>query len=219
METLIAEDVLLLLLNDDTGKFIGSHKNVVIGAALLAELGLLGALTVSGKRTAVTSPRLGVVEGSVITDELLARAFEFVAAHPLDVQKVIAKLGKELQQDVFARLVERGWVTAERGKVLGLLNVDRYPARDGSHELAVRAKVSAVLVEGQDPDDRTAALITMFALTRVTPYLIDRQGLPRKVIKKRVSSIEKGEWASDEVREVIQTAWRMTAPSAGTVVS
>lgn len=215
METLIAEDVLLLLLDDDTGRFIGSHRNVVIGSALLVELGLLGALALGGQRTSRAGRTIEVVSGSVMTDDILARALEFVATHPAGAQQLIKKLGEELRPSVLARMVEGGWVSAERGKVLGIFTTERYPARDESREHAVRAQVSDALVGGHDPDDRTAAVIAIFGLCRVTPYLIDRQGVSRRVINKRVSQSVEGDWASGVVREVIGTAWTMTAPSAG----
>jgi len=75
MSTLIAEDLLLLLLDDNKGTTpSGTAVSTALGGAVLLELALAGAVD-AGKRSRWKQPKVHVVDAARVTDPLLARAF------------------------------------------------------------------------------------------------------------------------------------------------
>lgn len=213
MEVLIAEEVLLILFDDKTGKYLGARRNIVIGTALLAELALGGALALVGERTTLHDPRLEVVPGVGVTDDVLARVLGCVDAESLEIPKAISAVGKEFHTDVTARMVGRGWVTEERHTILGLHPHQRYPARDTSYEAGLRARISSVLVDGHSPDHRLATVIAVIDLIGVTASLVDHRGVSRRVVAKRADQARRVLLATDVLGQVLTTAARITAPS------
>ena len=76
---LIAEDLLLLLLDDDSGKVQGSDTAATaLGGAVLAELAILGAVTVGERTSRWRAPKV-TVTGPPPEDRVLADALDTVA--------------------------------------------------------------------------------------------------------------------------------------------
>src|SRR5690349_10988392 len=159
---LIAEDLLLLLYNDESGKPITGNPGLdySLAGAVLIELTLLGRVDIAVAGEDVKEGRLKVLDtsstGDAILDERLAMLAEKAGQKP---KNLMGKLSKKLRDQVLARLAERGVLEADKGRVLGLFPVTRWPAKDARHEAEVRTALESVLKLGTQPDERTAALI------------------------------------------------------------
>ena len=126
---LIAEDLLLLLTNDETGKLItsASEVDVALGGALLVELTLMQRLDLAGPSEQVRKGRLVVRDASATSDPLLDEALAMVGEKQgKKPQNVVTALGKRVRVRLYDRLVGRGLLRAESGKVLGI-----FPATTG----------------------------------------------------------------------------------------
>lgn len=77
---LIAEDLLLLLTNDETGKLVASASevDVALGGALLVELTLMQRLDLAGPSEQVRKGHLVVRDASATSDPLLDEALAMV---------------------------------------------------------------------------------------------------------------------------------------------
>jgi len=215
MGTLLAEDLLLLLLDDEKGSLHTSYADTVLGGALLTELALLGAVTVAEKTSAWRTARVHAV-GTTVEDPLLQESLALVAHKDRSAQDLVTRLGKGRRDALAERLVERGILRRRESRVLGMFPRRRWPTLDPSHEQAVRRSLTHVLVEGAEPDERTGALVALLAAIDRAPKVVDHEGLSSREVRKRAKRIAEGAWAAKAVRDAIAAA---TAATAGAVAA
>lgn len=210
--TLIAEDVLLLLLDDDSGKVAGAPGfDNVLGGALLIELALDGAVEVGAVE--VTVPERRLASGKVRragtglpADPVLRDALTLVRERERRAKDLVPRLGKGRRAMLLDRLVERGLVRREEDRVLGLFPRTRWPAADSRHEEEVRLRLHAALLDGADPEPRTAAIIAILAAADQVHKVVTAPGVSDREIKRRAGEIAECAWAAAAVREAIQAA-------------
>ncbi len=221
MVTLLSEDLLLLLLDDDSGVLKGtSYPQAALGGAVLMELALSEAVTVAEKSSVWSSSKV-TVTSSVPADPVLRAAYDVVAEKPRSAQDLVTRLGKGLQDTLAERLVQRGILERRDQKILGLFPRKTWPTVDAGHEQEVRRALTASLVQGLDPDPRTGALIAMLSAIDRAHKVVDHDGMSARDVRKRAKEISEGAWAAKAVRDSIAaaTAAITTAVVATTVVT
>jgi hypothetical protein len=207
---LIAEDLLLLLTNDETGKLAASHSevDVALGGALLVELALMRRVDLAGPSEQVRRGRLVVRDASATSDPLLDEALATVGEKEgKKPQDVVTALGKHVRVRLYDRLVGRGLVRAESGKVLGIFPGHNWPAQDAAHEDFVRADLLTALRNATTGDARTGALISLLLALKAVPKAVDpaAAGLSTREMNANAKRIAQGDWASDAVRHAIDS--------------
>jgi len=221
VDTLIAEDLLLLLLDDEKGTMTSSYERPLLGGALLVELSLAGQVEVEHTRILRTARARATGHGGTPVDPLLADALSVVAEKSRSAQQLVDKLGKGLRPALLDRLVARGLIERRRSKVLGLFPRTTWPAADARHEAEVRQRLQASLVDGREPDPRTAALAALLAAVDRAHKVVERGEVPAKTVKKRAKEVGEGHWASDAVRASVQASQAavMAAVTASTAAA
>ena len=204
--TLIAEDLLLLLLDDEGGTLpSGLAVKEVLGGAVLVELAMLEAVEVrkagSWGRSKVYATGRAAPEDPELRDAL-ARVEE----KDRTAQDLVGRLGRGLKERLTDRLAERGILERRDGRVLGVFPHTTWPAADTAHEGEVRRALTAALVQGFTPDDRTAALIALLHAVDRAHKTVDSQGLGSRAVKKRAKEIAEGDWAAKAVRDAVQAS-------------
>ncbi len=213
---LLAEDLLLLLTEDDTGKLaVGSIADLALGGAQLVELSMVRRVDIDDKK------RLVVVDGSPTGDEILDHALEVVQRRAgKRPSAVVGELGKTVRERLYARLTAVGILRAEQGRVLGVFPTRRWPTASADHEAAVRRALTGCLVQGLTPQPRDAALVALLHAIGSTHRVVDpkEHGLKRKQLDRRAKEIADGGWASDAVRRAVEETMAavMVAVSAAT---
>ncbi|MEU6236970.1 GPP34 family phosphoprotein, partial [Kitasatospora sp. NPDC047058] len=143
MPVTLGEEIMLLSLDDDSGQARDRWTaGWTVTSALLLELALAGRLGVDDGRLEVTDPS---PTGVALVDGSLERLGAWVGT--VKSATVAAWLRKDQGKSVeatLASLCERGIVTEERHRVLGLFPVRRYPEADGAVERELRARLAAV---------------------------------------------------------------------------
>jgi hypothetical protein len=177
----------------------GQRLDLGLAGAVLADLALRGAITLSGDRVAVGSGR---VTGDATLDEVLGSIA--ACGSPRKAKWWVQRLGKRpLRDAVLAGLVRSGLITEEQRTTLVVFTTTRHPELDGGPESLVRSAIADVLAGRTAPTPYLAALI---GLLDATNTLRDQFG---RVDKAVVRTIVEGGWASPAVRAVladIQTA-------------
>lgn len=215
MDPLIAEDLLLLLLDDSSGRLGTSWPDPVLGGALLIELAVLGAVEVEERSSMWQRAKVCAVDGVAVDDPLLHAALAEVSFRDRTAQDLVTRLGKGARDDLTERLVERGLVRPVERRVLGVFPLRRWPAEDGRRELQLRQELGRVLVQRLDPDDRTAALVALLSAIDKAHKVVDHQGVPRRVVRSRAKEVAEGAWAAKAVRDAIMAASSAGAAAAG----
>ena len=206
---LIAEDLLLLLTDDETGKLVASagEVDVALGGALLVELTLMQRLDLAGPSEQVRKGHLVVRDPSATSDPLLDEALAMVGEKQgKKPQNVVTALGKRVRVRLYNRLACRGLLRAESGKVLGIFPRHHWPAQDATHEDSVRADLLTALRNAMAPDPRTGAVISLLLALNAVHKAVDpaAAGLSKREINANAKRIAAGDWASDAVRHAIE---------------
>ncbi len=176
---LIAEDLLLLLLDDDSGKLNHStYLDTGIGGALLVELALGEHVEVVKDSGMWARAKVHPTTSAPPQDPVLVEALALVAEKERTAQDLVGRLGKKRREPLLARLEADGILRREEGKVLGLFPSTRWPAVDSGHEADVRRKLGDALVHGVQPDERTAALVALLSSLDLAQKVVDSGGLP-----------------------------------------
>lgn len=99
--------------------------------------------------------------------------------------------------------------------MLGMFPVRRYPEADGTFERELRARLAAVVLDGEEPDTRTAGLIALIHSAKL--HALAFPDRPRKEVAARMAEIADGQWAAESVRTAIRDT--QAAMTAVTVVT
>lgn len=218
MTTLIAEDLLLLLLEDDSGKLTNTtYLDVGIGGALLVELALSGAVEVVKGDGMWARAKVHPVPGVTASDPALAEALGLVSEKERTAQDLVSRLGKKRRDPLLERLEGEGILTRREDKILGVFHRSRWPTVDSSHESDVRRQLGDALVRGVQPEERTAALIALLFALGLAHKVVDREGLSAGEVKKRAKTIAEGDWAAKAVKDAVAAA--QAAVTAGVMVA
>lgn len=122
-------------------------------------------------------------------------------ADGVKVAKALRRTRAGAPDRAIAALVDRGVLRRRRTWLLGAFPAHRYPAGDASVAAGVRARLAATVLEGHEPDERTAALIGVLHAAKLW-----RQAVPtgeRKRIRRRMAEIASGQAISPAVRTAI----------------
>lgn len=206
---LIAEDLLLLLTDDVTGRPQADSVKLphALAGAVLLELAMAGKVDVAGDSARVKAGRLVVTDASPTGDEILDEALATIREREgKKPQAVLSKLHKGLRDKLYERLAERGILRGERDKVLGLFPRTSWPAGDVLHEQQVRAAISATLGgDGREIEARIGALISLLSAIDAVTKVVDPHafGIEKRELKRRAKSIAEQNWASEAVRKAV----------------
>src|SRR5690349_4033972 len=173
---LIAEDLLLLLTDDDTGKLAASTTlvDIALGGALLVELALTERVDGAGADERVPRGRLVVRDAGPTGDEVLDEALTRAARKEgEEAQRGVTALGEGGGGRRYERLAASGILRAAEGRVLGLSPTHHWPTQDAGHEAAVRAALDTALKNRAATDPRTGALIALLSALNVVHDVVD----------------------------------------------
>ncbi|WP_127817646.1 GOLPH3/VPS74 family protein [Microbacterium sp. CPCC 204701] len=210
---LLAEDLMLMLFQPDSGTISGENTLFyVLAASALAELAQRGEVGVDESGIASVVVR---ADATPPADDLLRGAWDYIAKKPRDVQTVLAAVGPSLRQPVLDRLVARGDIRRQHHKMLGFIpSTALAPGSARRGELIAAAR--AVLVDRAEPDPRTAALIALISASGAMPTLHREIPWTTPVIT-RAKQFERGEWGAEAAAAAVTRT--MTAVITNAIVA
>jgi len=206
---LIAEDLLILLLDDVKGTTSPwGGADVALGGALLAELSMLGLATLEEKQSRWRSQKV-VATGAPPAElhPVLAEALAIVAEKPRRPSTLVGKLGKGLDDRLATALAERRILERRDSRLLGLLPRTTWPAADTTRDNQLRRAITVCLVDGGRPDERTAALIGLLsAIDQAHQVVTPGHTLTKRQLRKRAREIADGQWPAKAVKDAVAAA-------------
>ena len=216
--TLIAEDLLLLLLDDQSGKPNTGHLDLALGGAVLVDLALEGLVEVASHGSLLGSAKLRRAPGAMAGDRILAGALAAVAENK-PAQKLVVKVGKGLLDPLAERQRRRGVLDRREEKVLGLVTRTRWPSRDPSRKEAIRRGLVVILVQGGRADARSAALIGLLLAVHRLHRTVSHPDASARSVKKRAKGVAEESWASPTIKDAVAVATAATAAAYSTAVN
>ncbi len=204
MQLTMPEEIMLLLLDDRTGRPVGlppPAADFAIAGAVLMELSLNGRVDTDLETLMVTSHK---PTGDAVLDEALT----MMAARPgQDSRHWIGEIGsrgERLRDALLGRLVQRGVLKLEEGRFLWVFPDRRYPkAAEGSAEVKeVRGRLRDIILSDDIPEPRDALMIGLCRATGLVPLLLTPPELEETVA--RVDQIADLEELNRSLAEVIR---------------
>lgn len=207
---LLAEDLVLLLTDDKTGKPLVDQlrRDLVLAGAVVHELTELGRLRVTGRDEEQRPGRLVVADDAPTGDDLLDATLQRLAGRkPEKPKNALGGIGKGLHQRLLERLAARGILRLEVGRVLGLFPRTAWPAVDSAHEDGVRRGLSDVLAVGRAPTPHELTLIALLDAVGQVPTVLPGSDVSRRELRRRARAVaEDGGFAATAVRKALDDA-------------
>ncbi len=216
---MLAEDLLLLLTDDTTGRPLvdTTRLDLALAGAVLVELTERGHVGLSEPGGEVKPGRVVVTNAGLTLDSLLDDAMQRISARkPVKPESVLPRLTKGLRPALLERLTNRGILRAEEGTILGVFPRRSWPAANSTYEDEVRRGLRTVLVDEAPPGPHETALVSLLYAVDAIPKVVNDSALPKRELKQRAKRIAKGEFAGAAVQSVIAS---MTAAVAAAVAT
>lgn len=188
----LTEELLLVALDDDTGRLIELlpfSLETAIAAALVMDLTLAARIDTDPTHLFVLS---AAPTGNAILDDVLAR----VTAEPQPLSSAewlrrLAVPGPELRDRILARLVERGVLQSVEKRLLWVFKTRVYPPTSGLEEREVKSRVMTLLNNDDIPEARDAMLVGLLRATGIMERLLSEMEYQRLRARiDHVSSLE-----------------------------
>ncbi|MDP2710714.1 MAG: GPP34 family phosphoprotein [Solirubrobacteraceae bacterium] len=190
-DVLLAEELLLIALDDDKGTTSSMVSlDPGLAGALLLDLIAAGALVESGDALEVVDgagepshPLLIETLGVIRAKATPKKAKHWIDRLPRD------RALKPLKGRIADSLVSRGVLDEKRHKTLGIIPSTRYPEVDPAPERELRARLEATLVEGVEPAPPTARLVALIHAIGLVPATVPKgQGRAAKARAKEIAA-------------------------------
>ena len=199
----IAEEVLLLVIDEESGKIqdrlpVHSLRNAVAGA-LLMELAL-------GNRIDTDLRQLFVTDQTPLGEPVLDRALARIVAdgqhRPIGHWVgLFAEEYDSLQPRLLDRLVQRGILERRKGKLFWVYGSRRYPVVEGRPLRDVKRRIMEVLMSDVIPDPRDIVIICLADACALWRGLIHKRELGR--LEPRIAQIVKLDLIGQSVARTI----------------
>ena len=197
----LAEDLLLLLFQPDSGTIAGENTLFyVLAGAVLADLALHEQLTTTTTRTG--SLKVAAAQDRPPSDELIRSTWDYISDKPRGVQTVLAAIGPTLRGPLLARLVARGDLRQEKRRPLRLFTTTALRDGGSGRRAALFDDIRDVLVGGAQPTPRIAALAALIWGSGTLPQFDPEIPWTSAVIA-RAKELEGGNWGAAAAGEAV----------------
>ncbi|MFI6207487.1 GPP34 family phosphoprotein [Streptomyces sp. NPDC051041] len=195
----IGEQVVLLTLDEETGilREAPLRVSLAVSAAALLELGFSGHLT-------ERDGSLVVAGASTPVGPAAAAMAEHMRSHPEETPREwLLAVREQALGMAYRGLWEKGLVRRQGRRVLGVFGSVKYPVTGLPELVALRGRLAAVLAQDQNPDERTAALITVLHHAGLQAVLPRDSG--GRAPEYRLAAIAEGQGPAAALGDTIRT--------------
>ena len=210
------ESILLLGLDDDSGKFTAesTYHSYGLAAAAITDLILSERIAIEDDRIVI---RTNALTDDKLLNDILRRLQEQKKPPKVTdwIHHLVMRMGK-LRPIAIEQLIRRGILERKEKKILWVFNVDRFPSRDVTPENRLRARLRRILFENNAPDPHERLLLGIVLASHLLPELAPDKAL-RKEAKARIEALT----AEDEMNRLLgrsiqemQTAVMVTTTAA-----
>ena len=168
------EEILLLLLRDDGGRFVavpGIALDNALAGGVLMDLAL-------ENRIDTDPARLILIDPTPVGDSILDPTLAAIAAgQQRDARYWVgqtARRAAEIREEALSRLVERGILERHEGRFLWVFRSRRYPIIDGKAEREVKLRILGVLLSDDIPGPRDIVVIGLADACGILPELLPK---------------------------------------------
>ena len=196
------EEVLLLLLNDEGGRFLSVPRwslDYAMAGGVLMDLAL-------ENRIDTDLERLALVDASPVGDSLLDPTLADIAAMEDHNARFwiehTARRADTIREEALSRLITLGILEARDDRFLWVFRSRRYPIIDGKADREVKLRIMGVLLSDEIPDPRDVVIICLADACGILRRLLSRQELSRA--SARIAQIRRLDLIGQAMSQAIQ---------------
>ena len=180
MSLRFAEEVTLLMLNDEDGGFVrvpGWSLQCAYAGAVLMDLALENRIDTDVSKLVLIDP---TPVGDDLLDPILAQIAETSETHDARhwVEQV-ADRAEQIRERALDRLVQGGILRREEDRFLWVFQSRRYPIVDGEADREVKLRIMEVLFGNDIPDPRDVVIICLADACGILKELLSARELER----------------------------------------
>jgi hypothetical protein len=197
----LPEGVMLLLFNPRNGTIAGEGLPLMytLGGAMLTELATRGHIELDIVR------RSAHAVGDAPADQLLRGAWERIPTVSRGTRSIVVDIGPRLRESTLNALMARGEIRQVPHRFLGLFTTKALEGGDTDTRERLLGPVRATLMDGVEPDSRTAALIALLSASGNLPAM-DADIPWSGDVYTRGTALERGEWGAQAASDIIMAA-------------
>ena len=207
----VAEEMLLLALDDETGTFVTEpdvNVSYALAGAVLMDLALKGRIEAGPDRLLVLDP---TPTGDAVQDEVLAQID--ASQEVRDTDHWVAEIGlrvDDLRDRLLDRLVERGILKRVDEKLLWVFDTRRYPMVDGREEREVKRRIMDALFSDGPVKREDAVIVSLADACNLFSQLLRPRELDN--VKERIKAIAGSDAIGQAVANTIREVRASIAP-------
>ncbi len=206
-----AEEVTLLLLNDDDGRFArisDSSFNYALAGGVLMDLALADRIDTDLENLILID---STPTGDSLLDETLA---EIAADEGHDARYWVERTalrGSQLREDVLSRLVEKGILEQVDDRFMWVFKSRRYPTIDGEAQREVKLRIMGVLFSDEIPDPRDIVIINLADACGIFRSILSSEEVER--VTPRIEQVKRLDLIGQAMTQAIQDIEMIIASS------
>ena len=196
-----AEEIILLLLNDQDGSFASLPRwslGYALAAGILMDLALENRIDTDPESLVVLDP---TPVGDSLLDPTLAEIAAAGKQPPRFWVERTADRAEAIKDEVLSRLVTKGILENREGRFLWVFRTRRYPTVQGEAEREVKLRIMSVLFSDEIPHPRDVVIISLAYACGIFGRLLSRQELASAT--PRIEQVRRLELISREMSEAI----------------
>ena len=203
----ISEEILLLMLDDETGwlsvALPGHRIRAAISGAVLMDLALADRIDTDLEHLFLVNPEPA---GEPALDHALKRIREDEERRPVDHWvDVFTRDHEAVRARIDDRLVERGIVSRDRFGRLLVMGGSHLVAADGTPYRDVRRRIAGELMNDEIPDPRDIMIISLVDTCMLWPILIDESRFD--LLAPRIQQIARLDLIGQAVGRFVSMWW------------
>ena len=197
-----AEEILLLLLRDEDGKFVHISRlslDRALAGAVLMDLAM-------ENRIDTDLENLTLIDESPVGDSLLDPTLTDIAKGTINTAhfwvEMTARHAEAIREEALSRLVSRGILERHENTFLWVFKSRHYPVIDGKAEREVKLRIMGVLFSDEIPDPRDIVLICLVDACGIFRHLLSKRELDQA--SARIAQVRKMDLIGQAMSKAIQ---------------
>jgi len=203
-----AEELLLLALDDEKGKFYSipfMTLEYALAGAILMELAIQNKIDTDLKH-------LMLVADEPTGDELFDKVLAIISKEPKTLNakfwiREISKAIPNLREILLQRLIEKGIITRSEHKILWVFCKRCYPKLDDREIKEVRTRIREIVLSDIIPSPRDIALITLLDTCNLIDKIFTTSELEKA--EKRIEQIAKMDLIGQALSQAVSDVYKM----------
>ncbi len=209
----IAEDLFLLLLDNATAQpaLERARRERVLAAAVLLDLAFACRVRPAAPGDAVPAGNLIALQSGAATDAVVEPAFQLLNQQPLSPSRAVAKVSRDVQQNLAIHLERLGQLSRVRVPSKRFTARYAWPMTRRDRVAAARSDLMAALFDRQPPTPATAAIVTVLHAADGLGALLSLNDRGWRWVHSRATEIASGSWVDEYPTALAEVNLAVTA--------